>query len=178
MLSEGTEGLTPAEVHLGRRMNLVIEKALESQKACEEAKSASAYHNAKNLAKHADAMKEWVRQSREKYNARMKADANKKTKKAVQYSAGDLVSLREERFQGTDKKIKLLFEGPFKILEEAGDNEYIIQRVGDGVRPVKMRVHTDRLIQYHDIMELDEGEVVVEQNQQNRKTARKYTKPK
>ena len=41
--SEGTEGLTPAEVHLGRRMNLVIEKAMESQNACEEAKSASAY---------------------------------------------------------------------------------------------------------------------------------------
>ena len=68
-LSEGTEGLTPAEVHLGRRMNLMIEKATESQKACIEAKSASAY--VKNLAKHVDAMKEWVKQSREKYNARM-----------------------------------------------------------------------------------------------------------
>ena len=54
-LSEGTEGLTPAEAHLGRRMNLMIEKALKSQKACEEAKSASVY--VQNLAKHVEAMK-------------------------------------------------------------------------------------------------------------------------
>jgi hypothetical protein len=131
-LSEGTEGLTPAEVHLGRRMNLVIEKALESQKACEEAKSASAY--VQNLAKHVEAMKAWVKQSREKYNARMEIDANKKAKKTVQYTTGDLVSLREERHQGTDKKIKLPYDGPFKVLEATGDNEYTIQRVGEGIR--------------------------------------------
>jgi len=40
-LSEGSEGLTPAEVHLGRRMNLVVERAMESKAACEVAKSAS-----------------------------------------------------------------------------------------------------------------------------------------
>ena len=158
-LSEGTKGLTPAEVHLGRRMNLMIEKALESQKACKEAKSASAY--VRNLAKHVEAMKAWIKQSREKYNARMKTDANKKAKKMMQHAAGDLVSLMEERHQGTEKKIKLPYEGPFKILEATGDNEYTIQRVVEGVR-VKTRVHADRLIKYHDIMELDKRKVAVE----------------
>ena len=57
-LSEGTDGLTPAEVHLGRRMNLVAERAMESKAACEVAKSVSDY--VKNLAKHVEAMKEWV----------------------------------------------------------------------------------------------------------------------
>ena len=117
-LSEGTEGLTPAEVHFGRRVNLMIEKAMESQKGCTEAKSASAY--VKNLAKHVDAMREWVKQSREKYNARMRTDANKGAKKGVQYEEGDLVSLREERHQGTNKKIKLQDVGPFNVLGTAG----------------------------------------------------------
>ena len=78
VLSEGTEGLMPAEVHLGTHMNLVIEKAMESQKACEEAKSASTY--VKNLAKHVDAMRKWVIESREKYNARMRTHANRRAK--------------------------------------------------------------------------------------------------
>ena len=109
-------------------MNLVIENAMESQKACEEAKSASAY--VKNLAKHVDAMRnfKWVTENREKYNARMRTDANRRAKKVVQYEEGDLVSLREERHQGTDKKIKLPYEGPFKVLGTGEDNEYIIQR--------------------------------------------------
>ena len=117
-LSDGTDGLTPAEVHLGRRTNLVVERAMESRAACEVAKSASDY--VKNLAKHVEAMKEWVQQSRDKYNARMRADANRKAKKAEKYSVGDLVSLREEGFQGTGKKIKLSYEGPYKVLTNEG----------------------------------------------------------
>ena len=120
---------------------------------------------------------EWGRQSREKFNARMKADANKKAKTAVQYSSGDLVSLREERFQGTDKKIKLPFKGPFKTLDEAGhgDTEYTIQRVGEGVR-VKMRVHADRLIEYTEIMELNKEKWWW--SQQKRMRRKKYMKSK
>ena len=72
-LSEGSEGLTPAEVHLGRRMNLVVERAMESKAACEVAKSASDY--VKNLAKHVDAMKQWVKESRDKYNKKMRTEA-------------------------------------------------------------------------------------------------------
>ena len=67
----------------------------------------------KNLAKHVDAMKQWVKESREKYNKRMRTEANKKAKKAVDWKEGDLVSLREERYQGTGKKIKLPHEGPY-----------------------------------------------------------------
>ena len=47
----------------------------------------------KNLAKHVDAMKQWVKESREKYNKRMRTEANKKAKNAVDWKEGDLVSL-------------------------------------------------------------------------------------
>ena len=78
-----------------------------------------------------------MQQSRNKYNARMRADANKKAKKAEEYNVGDLVSLREERFQGTGKKIKLPYEGPYEVLTNEGSNEYTVQKVGEGVR-IKM----------------------------------------
>ena len=55
----------------------------------------------------------------------------------------DLVSQREERFQGTGKKIKLPYEGPYKVLTNEGNNEYTIQKVGKEVR-LKMQVIENR----------------------------------
>ena len=106
-------------------------------------------------------MKEWVKESRDKYNKKMRAEANKKAKKAVDYREGDLVSLREERYQGTGKKIKLPYEGPYRVVSVEGSNEYTIQKVGEGIK-LKMRVHADRLITYNDVMELDKRKVLVE----------------
>ena len=42
-----------------------------------------------------------------------------------------------------------------------GSNEYTIQKVGEGIK-LKMRVHSDRLITYNDVMELDKRKTVVE----------------
>ena len=98
----------------------------------------------------------------------MRADANRKAKKAEEYSVGDLMSLREERLQGTGKKINLPYEGPYKVLTNEGNNEYTIQKVGEGVR-LKMQVHADRLIRYHDVMELDKRGVTVEASDEEEK---------
>jgi hypothetical protein len=47
------------------------------------------------------------------------------------------------------------------VLTNEGSNEYAIQKVGEGVR-IRMQVHADRLIRYHDVMELDKRGVTVE----------------
>ena len=151
-LSDGGEGLTPAEVHLGRRLNLNMEAGLIPWSAEELSRKPSVY--AAHMAEHVKATSKWVQECREKYNAAMRRQANKSRKKAMDFKVKELVRLQEVPTKGVSRKLLRLYNGPYEVLAKEGGNEYTIQKVGEGKR-VKVRVHADRLGRYNDLMELD-----------------------
>jgi RecA/RadA recombinase len=151
-LSDGGEGLTPAEVHLGRRMNINMEAGMVAPSAAEGARKPSLY--AEQMAQHVRATKQWVKECREKYNRNMRRQANKTGRKAREFQVKELVRLQDVPTKGVARKLLRLYNGPYEVLEKTNASEYTIQKVGEG-KKVKLRVHADRLAKYNDMMEMD-----------------------
>ena len=109
----------------------------------------------RHLSKHVEATKKWVAESRDRYNTSMRAQANKRGKTQRTFKLGDSVRLQEVPKQGVmHRKLMRSYDGPYQILEKVDDNEYTIQKLGEGTK-IKLRVHADRLAPYNDLMELD-----------------------
>jgi len=137
-LSDATEGLTPAEVHLGRRLQLNAEAGIPSGSAAEQGRTPSQY--AQHLAKHVEAVKQWVTSCREKYQKQMRQQANKTGRKKREFAVGQSVRLQDTARKGTTRKLLKLYDGPYQVLDRQGDSEYTIQKIGEG-KKVKFRVH-------------------------------------
>ena len=151
-LSDASEGLSPAEVHLGRRLHINAEAGMAAWSAAEGPRTASKY--VEDLGKHVEAVTQWVRQCREKYNKQMRTQANKAGRSVREFEVGQSVRLQDTARKGTRRKLMRLYDGPYQILERCNDNEYTVQKLGEGKR-IKFRVHTDRLAPYNDLMEMD-----------------------
>jgi len=148
-LSMGSEGLTPAEVHLGRRLNLHCEAALDSPVVADGKKAPSEY--VFELQHQQRMLKEWLAQATTEYHAKMKRLYNRKGRAKREWSPGDMVRLKRE-VHGKGRKITHAFEGPYVIIKKDNLNEYTIQKVGES-KKMKSRVHADRLASH-----LDAGE--------------------
>jgi hypothetical protein len=66
-------------------------------------------------------VQETLKNSKEKYNARHNQHKIERT-----FLVGDRLwlQLNKERLQGPSKKIKVMWYGPFELLEKVGDNAY------------------------------------------------------
>ena len=151
-LSHEGEGISPAEVHLGRRLNFNLEAELPSQAAANGTRTPSQY--VKELQIHVEAVKAWVQQCRLKYNSRMRKYANKRGRADRQFNVGDTVRLQDVARKGVGRKLLRVYDGPYQVLEKTDDNEYSIQKLGEG-KKIKFRVHADRLAKFNDLMEMD-----------------------
>ena len=151
-LSDSGEGLSPAEVHLGRRLHLCAEAGLPAQAAAEEGRQPSKY--VQDLAKHVEAIKQWVSTCRDKYQKNMRTQANKSGRKFMEFAVGQSVRLQDTARRGTSRKLMRLYDGPYQVLQKFGNNEYTIQKIGEG-KKIKFRVHVDRMAPYNELMELD-----------------------
>ena len=154
VLSMEGEGISPAEVHLGRRMHLNIEAGLEPWSAAESGRKPAEY--AQQFSEHVKATTAWVAECRRKYNANMRRLANKKGRKVQEFNVGQLVKPQAVETKGVERKLLQLrlFDGPYEVVGKDSPTEYTIQRVGEGKR-VKVRVHVARLGVYNDLMEMD-----------------------
>ena len=160
-LSMGGEGITPAEVQLGRRLPLNVEAGLAPWSAMEGNRSPSEY--AAHMAEHVKATQEWVAECRAKYQRAMRLQANKSGKKLREFSEGDSVRLKAVPSQGrTGRKLLNAYEGPFTVVKRDNEVEYTIQKVGEG-KKIKFQVHIDRLAKYEDLMELDTRQTETQQ---------------
>ena len=151
-LSMGGEGISPAEVHLGRRTHLNMEAGLETWSAAESSRKPSEY--AQQLSEHVKATTAWVAECRRKYNANMRRLANQRGRNVQEFSIGQLVKLQAVETKGVETKLLRLFDGPYEVVGKDSPTEYTVQKVGEGKR-VKVRVHVDRLGVYNDLMEMD-----------------------
>ena len=143
------DGLTPAEVHLGRRLNLRCEAGLDSQFKDEGKRPPQQY--VEDLEQHMRVTREWVAQAREAYNSNMRKVNNKSRKKLRTFEVGQLVRLKR-LVHGKGRKIVSSYEAPFVVVEKDDEYEYTIQRVGQSSK-LKCRVHADRLAEYNDVEE-------------------------
>ena len=134
------EGISPAEVHLGRQMHLNMKAGMELWSAAEGGRKPSEY--AQQLSEHIKATTVWVTECRCKYNANMRQLANKRGRKVQEFSVGQLVKLQAVEAKGVERKLLRLFDGPYEIGGRDSPTEYTIQRVGEG-KHVKVRVHVD-----------------------------------
>ena len=92
-LSMMGDGLTPAEVHLGRRLNLHCETALNSAAAVGGKKEPQEY--VKDLEKQVQITREWIKQARTLYNKSMQDYINKRGRKHREFAVGELVRLKK-----------------------------------------------------------------------------------
>ena len=83
-LSSACSAVTPAEVHLGRRMHLNMEAGLEPWSAAEGIRRMSEY--AQQLAEHIKATTAWVAECRCRYNANMRGLANKRGRNVQEFN--------------------------------------------------------------------------------------------
>ena len=123
-LSMEGEGISPAEVHLGRRMHLNMEAGLEPWSAAESSRKPSEY--AQQLSEHVKATctTAWVAECRRKYNANMRRLANKRGRKVQEFSMGQLVKLQAVETKGVERKILRLFNGPYEVVGKDSPTEY------------------------------------------------------
>ena len=84
----------------------------------------------------------------------MRLQANKAGRKMKEFKIGQSVRLQDTARKGTKRKLMRLYNGPYQVLDKVDDNEYTIQKIGEG-KAVKFRVHVDRMAPYNDLMELD-----------------------
>ena len=161
-LSDAAEGLSPAEVHLGRRLHINAEAGMEAWSAVDKNRQPSKY--VQDLAQHVEAVKQWVGQCRDKYQRQMRLQANKTGRKRKEFEVGQSVRLQDTARKGTRRKLMRLYDGPYQVLNKIDDNEYTIQKIGEG-KAVKFRVHVDRMAPYNDLMELDTRSAQTEQQQ-------------
>lgn len=150
-LSQKGEGLSPAEVYLGRQLK--VEAATDVLGMSAEVAVAPEQYAAQVKEEQRKAA-DWVKECREAYNHDMEMAANARGKKMRSFEEGDTVWLRKP-VGGSKKQRKLErpCEGPFQVIKKEDDVHYTLQKVGEGVRS-KCRVHVDRIGRYHDEAEL------------------------
>ena len=151
-LSKGMEGITPAEVHLGRR----LETAWDPQYVGRMTDRAKApYMYAKQTAEEMKEVQEYVQMQRKLYNKAMEKRFNSSFKvKERKFEQGDTVWVRKGEGGGAlERKLEWPNEGPFEVVSKDGDHEYTVQKIGEGVR-TRVRVHVDRMGPYRELAEL------------------------
>jgi len=155
-LSHKGAALTPAEVHLGRKMHLQLEAALGSSGSIEGKRAPAEY--ARHVKAHLAEVQKWIEQCRLEYNKKMENSAAKQHPRAVhQWQKGDLVRLERpaSRIHSKREKLRHEYDGPYEIVKQDEDtNRYTIKKVGEGHKEVK-GVAADRIVKYYNELELD-----------------------
>jgi len=150
-LSQQGDGLTPAEVYLGRQLK--VRTLADAMGTMTSVSVAPGQYAAQVKAEQEKTVK-WVAECRKKYNADMEASANEKGRKERVFEEGGTAWVRKP-VDGSKKKRKLErpVERPFEVISRDGDFEYTLQKVGEGVR-TKQKVHADRMGLHHNEAEL------------------------
>jgi len=155
-LSHQGTALTPAEVHLGRRMNLQLEADLFEARNVQGKRSPVDY--ARHIGEHLKNVQDWIKECRAHYNAAMEKSAQKQHKrKEVLWQVGDLVRLERPaaRIKSKREKLRHEYDGPYEVMarSEEDTNRYDLRKVGD--TKIKVGVAADRIVKYYNELELD-----------------------
>ena len=144
-LTMGGEGLSPAEVHIGRKLRMEVhEEEIEEEEKLKKAPSLYV----QQLKKHLENVHAWTKKSQEEYNTKMRAIANKRKKRRHrQWQPGDTVRLEVP----DGAKLQDKYDGPYEVLSRDTDYEYTIRKIGS--IKIKTQVHANRLADFNDIME-------------------------
>ena len=144
-LTMGGEGLSPAEVHIGRKLRMEVhEEEIEEEEKLKKAPSLYV----QQLKKHLENVHAWTKKSQEEYNTKMRAIANKRKKRRHrQWQPGDTVRLEVP----DNAKLQDKYDGPYEVLSRDTDYEYTIRKIGS--IKIKTQVHANRLADFNDIME-------------------------
>ena len=156
-LSAKGETLTPAEVHLGRRLVTVA----QMRSAGDGNNQASVSKYVAKMMDDMRAMFSWVKELRSEYELTMERDNPGHGVQGRSFKVGALVWIKKKE-PGAGKvreKVELENQGPFKVLAQVGPQEYRVQRVGERVS-VRMKVHVDNIGEWYEEATLPGAEEV------------------
>ena len=148
-LSMENEGLTPSEVHIGRKLRMEADNVTGGLDE-NLPKNPSLY--VQQLRNHLVGVHKWVKESQAKYNEKMRQAANRRgIKKHREWKVGNLIRLEVPPETGAKRKLHDKYEGPYEVMEKESEYTYTIKKVGDD--RTKTNVHANRMADFKDVNE-------------------------
>ena len=149
-LSSHSQGLTPAHLFCGRRLDLTIDSVNLTQPWTGKPLSQVAIEVNEGVLR----ALQWMKASREEYEASMEADVlMRRGMKARVFKVGDLVKVHKRLGPRRVAKLSRTKDGPYLVVKEPTESSPLVYEVGlVGGTGAITRVHADSLQPYYDIL--------------------------